>query len=506
MATTYKPTQPNTASAPIHEQKGSGRVTNVRQYLEAQAPGTNLAQNISQKARHQAGQIQSGIQAAQNQFSQQTAQAESQLGAGTYNQSTGKYENTQKTSELSPVKMAFQNPQDILKNQEQLKQFQQLRQQQTQQPTALNLNQYQQQQQNLQNEAQLAGSERGRFQLLNKTFGQPSYSTGQQRLDQLFLQSLPGQTKQLQSTLGNLASQTGQQLGAVQGQVSAHQAALQNLANQRSGEINSLLGQGQQNIQSNIEQKLKDIQASAPQALQELQGRIKTNQLTKQDLASFGLRPDTVTFGQNLGEYLTANTPTAAGVASPEQVARLRALQQLSGTTEGGYLAGQKDIGTYTNPYNVNQQALQENINEQKQALQKTLAPLINNYNINQQRQDELRQQYGDLNKALVTGGELRSIVDKYHLDPITVTNRVRAITDKEHPYGQYRLSDLQNILGEEAATMRNNIWQQVSPYATTANSAPVSLEQMNSLLGPSLKNGTAINGEQTGPAFVPIK
>ena len=43
----------------------------------------------------------------------------------------------------------------------------------------------------LQKRADLSQSEAGRYQLLRETFGRPSYTTGQQRLDQLILQARP---------------------------------------------------------------------------------------------------------------------------------------------------------------------------------------------------------------------------------------------------------------------------------------------------------------------------
>lgn len=373
------------------QQKGSGRAAiNIGKYLEAQKQGgQQLASGIQQRAQEQAQQTQAGLQQAQQKFQQQAGQEEQRLGKG-----------------QQIVQAAFQDPQKLLQQQEQLQQFQQLKAGQLAN-VGQDISQQQAQAEALQQQAQAAGTEAGRFGLLKQTFGGGGrgYSTGQQRLDQLFLQASPGSARQLQTGLQSTAQQVGQQVQALSQEQQARQAALQQIAQQRQQEIASGLESETGSIQQSIEAKLKQAEVQAPQERAALQTGLEKGQLTQQQLERLGLTAGTSLYNVEPSKYLSQATvvPTAAGVASQEEVARLQALQQLAGQ-EGGFLAGTDigQVGKYS-PYEFQREQFLQDIaqrGEQYQRLQKSTQDFLGTVGKDKGFQEAMksyaRERFGD--------------------------------------------------------------------------------------------------------------
>jgi hypothetical protein len=233
--------------------QGSGRFTNLKSYINAnQGAGDRLAQGINKNvnqqtsakkddANTQAGSVRAGIEGAQTK-----------LGTG--------------TDYLNQVNNEGFNAQEFAADQNKLNDFGQFRTNQAidsqglqsgvggaQQAAATYQNA-------LQNYGNQAATEAGRFGLLKNTFGGQTtyanpYSAGQQRLDQLFLQS--GGTngvKQLQDNIrGNQSEanklagqidQYGNQVTDITGQASTLAQNLQNRTNAlETGYITDLEGQ-----------------------------------------------------------------------------------------------------------------------------------------------------------------------------------------------------------------------------------------------------------------------
>lgn len=361
-------------------QEGSGRVTNVRRYLEANQPFREstggLAGAISEKASQQTQQAQTGLSKAQEQFGQQASGIEQQLG-----------EQAGQT-----IQTAFKDPSKILQQQDQLQQFQQLRDQGFQQQIGQlqpSLSPYEQQAQQLQQQAQSAGTEAGRFQLLRDAFGSPSYTKGQQRLDQLFLQAQPGQARGLQSQLGDLATQAQSGLTAAQEQMAAKQAALQELSGQRAQEIQNLLqygttegletelGQrGLSDIEQDIEARLGTTQEQAAGELASLRSRLESGKLSAEDISALGLQQGQALFNLPLQQYVSEQIvdPTKTQIASPEEYARYQALSQLAGADQTFFGGPEAQAGTY-NPYEISKERLGQDIADKRQTFTQEFAP-----------------------------------------------------------------------------------------------------------------------------------
>lgn len=213
------------SAAPAPKRQGSGQFTNIQSYLNAnKGAGQKLAQGVGNQvqktldpvktqAQQYNDQVRQGIQSAQNTLQQgqgqlgQLKQIGSNIQANTGDQFYGQ------DKDLG-INSFTQSPS--------FSDFQRIQQGQGVNEDQLNLqqqafaNQANQYNQLSQEQANLAGNESGRFDLLKKSFGgnvNPKYTSGQQRLDQLFLarQGLGGLRQDLKQNINqakNLQAQT----------------------------------------------------------------------------------------------------------------------------------------------------------------------------------------------------------------------------------------------------------------------------------------------------------
>ncbi len=373
----------------------SGR-PNIQQYLKAnEGAGENLSQGIQQRYGQDADKFNKNLDETKSKF---------EAGSNPLNQKLGDEADNQ-------IKTAFKDPSAILADQQQMQNFSKLRdsgyksdiqglgQQFAQQKVGLQgqLNQLGQQ-------ADLAKTEGGRFKLLQDTFGQPNYTRGQQKLDQLFLQTQPGVGQGLSKGLYEHRAAATQGLSAADQEAQAKLQALQGLSDQRGQQVKDALYKGTDvaGLDANISDRgLEDIGTSVNNDLAKAKAlesrhpgmveRLKNNQLTTADVAALGLTSDffantnndrnltgiagpsetyqKVTdqpsyggtiYNTDLSSYLRQNAidPTAAQVANPEEFARYRALQQLAGDTSGDVFGGATEAGGY-NPYGFDSSKLQ---------------------------------------------------------------------------------------------------------------------------------------------------
>jgi hypothetical protein len=363
------------------QQQGSGQAPNIQKYIEAnQGGGSQLAQGLQQQAQKQAQNLQKGVDTSRTAFQQKAGEVEGKLG--------------DQGEQL--VKTSFKDPQAILQNQQQLDEFKRLQsggyQDQIGQ-AAQNLTPFQQQQQQLAQASQMAGTESGRFQMLQQTFGKPTYSQGQQRLDQLLLQGTPNASRSLQYDIGNLAKQAGQQIGQFGEEQQAKLDALQNLSSTRSQQIQDMLqygesqdqlesdmsGRGLRDIESDLQNRLNQIRQSAPEMVAGLRDRLANNKLTEKDLSDLGLTAGTRLFNTELDKYInqSAVNPTTTGIANQDEFARFQALRQLAGDTEVDIFGGATEVGGY-NPYDFASQRLQTDLKQKETDVQNLVAETKN--------------------------------------------------------------------------------------------------------------------------------
>jgi hypothetical protein len=221
------------ASAGSQQPTRSGSFTNLRAYIDAnRGQGEQMAQQVSTGIKKQQQEAQTGLQGSQQAFQQKVGQAGNVYGQAEQNL-IGQVANAPEQVDVNRFTQLrtgqYTGPQNLSDIQE----FAPAQQQ------ASNLAQY----------GQALGSASGRQAILQETFERPTYSRGQQALDQLLVETSPeakqnliGLRSQLQQfpTVFEQAKASAYQLAADKAAQTeaAKQAAWQALGiNQNTGEI-----------------------------------------------------------------------------------------------------------------------------------------------------------------------------------------------------------------------------------------------------------------------------
>jgi ElaB/YqjD/DUF883 family membrane-anchored ribosome-binding protein len=375
-------------SAPARRQEPSSK-PNIRQYMNAnQGVGNQISQNIQNNFQNKANQFGDQVNTSRNQVDSTINPLQQNLGA--QGQST--------------IQSAFQDPKKLLDaynaaktDGSQLSQDQQSAYNQYNQFQKLNTGGYnndidqigaQTQQtnaqlgsqlQNLQKTANSANTESGRFQLLQNTINRPNYTTGQQSLDSLFLQTQPGATQNLQKNLQSASNTAAQNVNSFGQDAEQKLAALRGLASDRQAEIKSTFGSGLKDINTNLQQKYQQTAASLPQVQQQLIDAAKNNEGNEQLINLYkqaGLDPNMQTYGADISDRLIKqNLATGAEglaqVATPEEFARYNALNQLAGNNaplQSSIFGSAQTAGGF-NPLSVDAAGVKEAAAAKKQQL-----------------------------------------------------------------------------------------------------------------------------------------
>lgn len=182
-----------------------------------------------------------------------------------------------------------------------------------------------------------AGTEQGRFNLLNQIYNNNNYSQGQQTLDNLFLQSNPSQIAQLQNSavIGNqLENNLGQANASASSQAIQAAQNAQNVASNSASALNNSITGFDTGEQQNVTNALNNQNAAYQTELGNLQsGKLNTADATALGIInSAGQSQSNPLFGLNLGNYISENTiaPTAQTVASSDDYNKIQALANLA--------------------------------------------------------------------------------------------------------------------------------------------------------------------------------
>lgn len=328
---------------------GSGRFTNLQSYIGANKPaGEQLGQKV-------AGTVQTGLEKSQKEATTQAGQIREAIGAE--KQRLGEAAGFQSQVEQDPTKIAS----DAAARQR----FQQL----TSGATSAGQLQSQAEQAQAQAASQLGqigqqvsglGTEAGRFNLLKEAVKQPGYTTGQQRLDQLFLQTanpqaLAQKQQALQSQLGQAQAglqQTYQGPQGISGEFTGENSlAVQ--AQKAQADLQKALNTQTQQFMTEQQKEAQDITAKNAAANTAMQQFFKQgyNTLTDEQkalinpmLESSGLSAGARTYNvlqdpEAYKKYMTEGRTdlTAANVITPQELTRIQSLEQLAGKAPEAY-------------------------------------------------------------------------------------------------------------------------------------------------------------------------
>lgn len=343
----------------------SGQFTNLQSYINAnQGSGQNMANQISGRAQNQANQVNTGINNANGMIGSQidaennrianASNLAGQVQAGNAQQITS---DPNQLANWNQLYSGANNGQNIQNNASSA--F-------ANSGTAIN---------NLQNTAQQAGTEQGRFGLLQQTLGRPTYNSGQQGLDQLLLQSGGGNNtlSQLQQNLAsqaNLAnnnltndqSAIGSAINAINTNSTGAQGMLKNSIGSLNANDSGLGVVGTSGSSSPYAQNGGALNALQTALYQRQQAAINQGNAiqaeyaagiadpTKMDaatMAALGLTQGEHIYDTDLSKYVTPTfnpgAVTEQGIANTTDLNQYNALNTLAGNAPGTgtYLTGQ---------------------------------------------------------------------------------------------------------------------------------------------------------------------
>lgn len=359
-------TQPYTAPQSSTSGRGSGRFTNIQKYLTAnQGGGQQIQQGIENQANKQADQIRQGIASAQQNFNQ-TYQPEQQrlTGAQPLIQNTLQQAGT---SQLTP---------------DQIKQFQQLASGKGDY-TQLSGLQNVPDASKLQAMSDMAGTEQGRFGLLSQAYQTPTYSHGQQKLDQLLFQLQRPQA--LQQSLQSLSGQVGNEQTAATQAATKQAADLQTLGQAAQTQATTGLTGAQSELEKAVTGRATQSQTESDELknlmTKALSGGLnspeeinRATQLAQKAGVNLNQKVYDLNTAFKPDQFLTPQQFTASNVATDPERAKAAALAQLAGG-EQTFLAGQAPTTIPTLGGVVNQDALQKAITNRKDVYESALKP-----------------------------------------------------------------------------------------------------------------------------------
>lgn len=250
----------------------------------------------------------------------------------------------------------------------------------------------------LQGTANMTGSESGRFQLLQDTLGRrQGYSTGQQGLDQLLLQSQGNALANLRNT-ANTGVKTGQRAITTTGQnLETGRKDVLSQAQEAQKSITGALGRMDDptttdvdesagalgSLQSDLKRRVGDYQKGQGEYLTDIQKQLQTGEFDPSMLdqisgntvtGPLGLGSGQHLYGVDLSKYVkpsySADTATVQNIANQGDYARYQALSKLSGGS-GDYLkqdqlgtAGKVDLGANKTALQSALQSAQDRYNQ----------------------------------------------------------------------------------------------------------------------------------------------
>jgi hypothetical protein len=358
----------------------SGSFQNVNAILNANKQ-SNIAGGIVNNYSNQAGQFNQGVGQQENQatgaINQQWNAATGGTG-GTEQQAAQNVQNlVQGTANAGQAGSGWTtNAQGNLTDQNAVNQFQAALNTQYQAPN-VNWSNQQQQLQNFQQAGQNAQSATGQTALLQQQYGSPSYTQGQQSIDQLLLQNNPqeqhnlGQLQQIAGsaagTLGNAQNQVTTAGQTTQNNINqlnqAAQGALQGaIGTQGSIAVNpstgtatagftpaALTGTAGGGLLGTLASQATNEAVNTQNAYNQTQQAIQNNQWTPGLLQAAGLTSGQSAYGLTntpaglstlasdiLGPSAAQLTPGLSGTMTAQQAAQANALESLAGNNSLG--------------------------------------------------------------------------------------------------------------------------------------------------------------------------
>jgi hypothetical protein len=140
-----------------------------------------------------------------------------------------------------------------------------------------------------------AGTEQGRFNILNKAFsGLPGYTSNLARVDQLLLQSAGAdKAKNFAQQLGGFGQQSLQKLNELKSTRDTENAALKALGTQAQTKVAGMLSNEQSNLDKELQDRATQYKTQIADKQKSIQDKFKNGEaLTQDDVNTLKMKPD----------------------------------------------------------------------------------------------------------------------------------------------------------------------------------------------------------------------
>ena len=311
---------------------GSGRFVNVQKYIEANRP------QIEALAKRMQENVQKSRQAIQEASAKQQAQLQARIAPEQQRLAGAQEQIQQRIAEAGTREFSPEELQRFTALREGTGQFQEI--------TPLDLSEQRLKARALEGLGQRITAGAGREQLLRETIASPRYTVGQRKLDEMLLSSDPTIRRQAlenikQTTSGverGVAEQEREAREALGG-VRQEAAAAQRLAQEQ-------LGTARTGLQETIAARQAEEAARAPEIREEAMRNIRDVPVWARESSQLDL---------------ALPEATVSRVATPEQLARARALAQLGGY-EQTVIPDAGLVGTYAGDVEQSVQQYQQSV------------------------------------------------------------------------------------------------------------------------------------------------
>ena len=304
----------------------SGRFTNLKSYIDANQgfnqQGGGLAGKIATNLSNQGQEVKAQVQSAADTFKSQRDEQLKPLEQGVQN-----------------VQQAVANPIAFTQNQQNVESVQRARDAEYTGPRSLMDLQGRQNQailnsslQNFKDNTNQARTETGRFNLLRNMFGRPTYSSGQQNLDNLLIQGQKQQQQRMNET-GRIAADVNRNLNQISSNAETQGREAVTRAQQIQADTRKALNDRVLKEQQSIEDATVRARMDQDRKLYTLAKGLQQGQITKQDAEMLGLNANDRLYNANLGTLLQRTDPTLQTVADQNNYNQLQALRNLLGNT-----------------------------------------------------------------------------------------------------------------------------------------------------------------------------
>lgn len=177
-------------------------------------------------------------------------------------------------------------------------------------------------------------SEGGRFALLDQFYGKPKYSMGEKSLDNLLVQNAPGVAARAQS-LGAQSNQLQQAAGKTARDLDTLAVSNKQTTQDTAGKATEYIAGALKNSQDAINSKVEAINKDREKEIEETRNLISMGIISPELAKTLGITGEETIYDIDPSQYFTGGSVLNKNqVMTPEEQARIRALNQLSGTED----------------------------------------------------------------------------------------------------------------------------------------------------------------------------